>query len=385
MRSGLADELVTGARLLAGLPDRAGRWVTQDSGPRPSVAGSGPRRLRSSPVTPLRIGVLGYGYWGPNLARNLAELDGVELRWCADPRAERLDLAARRHPRLELTRDAARVLDDPALDAVVIATPVSTHHGLARQALERGKHVLVEKPMTRTAVESAELLDLARARRLTLMVGHTFVYTGAVRKLRELVDARELGDLYYLDSVRVNLGLFRADTDVVGDLASHDLAILAHLLGRGPESVQATGADHRGGGTVDVVHATLHYAGSFKAHLHVSWLSPVKIRRMLLAGSRRMLVYDDLEPVEKVRVYDRGVRVAVDEVDAGREVPYRTGETWAPGLEHREALAAECEHFVECVRLGKTPVSDGEAGLAVVRQLEAIQRSVARDGARVAV
>jgi len=333
----------------------------------------------------MRIGIVGYGYWGPNLMRNFAERDGVELRWCADVRPERRALAKKRHPLVNVTANAADVFEDAAVDAVVIATPLASHHALARQALERGKHVLVEKPMTQTAAESEELCQLAQKNGRVLMVDHTFIYTGAVRRIREILDVGELGDLHYFDSVRVNLGLFQHGSDVLWDLAAHDLSILTYLVQEAPTHVSAIGADHTGSGFSDIAYVTLHYASSFIAHFHVNWLSPVKVRQILIGGSRRMLVYDDMEASEKVRVYDRGVRVTTEETLHRTLVDYRTGDMWAPKLEFREALSVECEHFVECVRFGRVPWSSGAAGLLVVRLLEAASRSLAASGARVAV
>lgn len=333
----------------------------------------------------MRIGVIGYGYWGPNLMRNLAEIDAVELRWCADKRADRCALAKKRYPFVSVTENPDDILGDPAVDAVVIATPVFTHYPLARQALEKGKHVLVEKPMTHTVAEGEKLLELADRKGLVLMVDHTFIYTGAVRKMKEIIDVGELGDLHYLDSVRVNLGLFQHDVDVLWDLAPHDLAILTYLIHDAPRSVSATGADHTGSGFSDVAYMTVHFSNNFIAHFHVNWLSPVKIRQMLIGGGRRMLVYNDMEPSEKVRVYDRGIRVTTEDSIYKTLVDYRTGDMWAPKLDNREALSVECEHFVECVRFSKMPWSNAVAGLNVVRLLEAASKSLAAGGAGVPV
>ena len=333
----------------------------------------------------LKIGIIGYGYWGPNLARNLAELDGVEITWCADTRLDRQALAKKRYPAAAVTDDAGQVLEDPGVNAVVIATPVSTHYALARRALENGKHVLIEKPMTQTVDEGEQLLELASKQGLVLLVDHTFIYTGAVRKMKELMDAGELGGLYYLDSVRVNLGLFQHDTDVVWDLAPHDLAIMTYLIHDAPRFVSGTGAGHTGSRFADVAYLTMEFANNFLAHFHVNWLSPVKIRQMLIGGSRRMLVYNDMEPSEKIRVYDRGIRVTTEESIYRTLIDYRTGDMWAPKLENREALAVECEHFVECVRFSKMPWSSAVAGLNVVRLLTAASKSIASGGTRVPV
>jgi predicted dehydrogenase len=333
----------------------------------------------------MKIGLIGYGYWGPNLLRNFNELDDVEVKWCADQRAERLAIVTKRHPSISVTTDSAKIFEDPEVEAVVIATPVSTHFALAKRALEKNKHVFVEKPMTRTVAEGEELVALAQQKGLVLMVDHTFIYTGAVRKIKKIVEVGELGDLYYYDSVRVNLGLFQHDVDVIWDLAPHDLSILTFLVPRRPQSVSATGADHTGSGFADVAYMTVHYDSNFIAHFHVNWLSPLKVRRNLIGGSRRMLVYDDMEPSEKVRVYDRGIQVTSQEGIYKALVDYRMGDMWSPKLELREALSVECEHFIDCVRFNKMPQSNGESGLAVVRILEAASRSMANEGCRIAV
>lgn len=336
-------------------------------------------------MSSIKLGVIGYGYWGPNLLRNFAETPGAEVTWCSDMRAERRDLAARRYPGLRATDDVAEMLRDPALDAVAIATPVHTHYRLAKQALEAGKHVLVEKPMTAKVDEAEELVALAARLGLVLMVDHTFVYTGAVQKMKDLLSAGELGDLYYFDSVRVNLGLFQHDIDVLWDLAPHDLSILTDLVSQPPRHVSAHALDHTGSGLADMAYMTVHYDNAFIAHFHVNWLSPVKVRRILVGGSRRMVLFDDMEPSEKIRVYDRGVNVSSKEGIYKTLVDYRTGDMWAPRIELKEALSRECEHFVECVTHGKAPRSGGEAGLAVVRLLDAASRSMAAEGRRMPV
>lgn len=333
----------------------------------------------------INIGVIGYGYWGPNLVRNLMETEGVRVASCADTRPDRRSLAKQRYPAVTVTADGETIIDDPKIDAVVIATPLSTHHALAKRALEQGKHVLVEKPLTRTAAETEELIQLADANGLVLMVDHTFIYTGAVRKMKELITNGELGELYYFDSVRVNLGIFQHDTDVLWDLAPHDLSILTHLIRPYPRYVSAVGADHVGSGYADMAYLTIFFDDRFLAHSHVNWLSPVKMRQILIGGTRRMLVYDDTEPSEKVRVYDSGIKVTTQEGIYATLVDYRTGDMWAPKLELREALSVECEHFVDCIRLRKKPITGGEAGLAVVRLLEAASKSLAAKGRRTAI
>ncbi len=333
----------------------------------------------------IRVGIIGFGYWGPNLVRNLVATEGVDVVYCAEQRQDRRELAARQYPTLKVIEEADRIFDDPEIDAIVVATPVTTHYQLTKRALEAGKHVLVSKPMTRSVAEAEELVELADQRDLVLMVDHTFVYTGAVRRLKELLDAGECGDLYYFDSVRVNLGIFQHDIDVIWDLAPHDLSILAHLVPAEPKSVAAVGADHVGSGFVDMAYITVYYDDGFMAHTHVNWLSPVKVRQILIGGTRRMLVYDDTEPSEKVRVYDSGIKVTTQEGIYATLVDYRTGDMWAPKLELHEALAVECAHFVDCIRYKRLPLSSGAAGVKVVRLLEAASQSLAEEGRRVSL
>jgi len=333
----------------------------------------------------MRVGLVGYGYWGPNLMRNLAEIEGVEVCWCADQRADRRALAKKRYPLVKVTDNPEDIFTDREVEAVVIATPVFSHYPLAMRALATHKHVLVEKPLARTVAEGEELREVAERHGLVLMVDHTFVYTSAVRKMKEIIDVGELGDLHYLDSVRVNLGLFQHDVDVLWDLAPHDLSILTYLVHEPPRYVSAIGADHTGSGLSDVAYMTVRFDSNFIAHFHVNWLSPVKLRQILIGGSRRMLVYDDMGPREKGRGADRGVRVSSGDSVHRELVDYRTGDMWAPKLELREALAVECEHFVECVRFKKMPWSSAAAGLLVVRLLEAASKSLAAGGGSVPV
>ena len=327
------------------------------------------------------IGLVGYGYWGPNLARVGAEADGCRLAAVADFSAEARGRAEKRYPGIRTHADWRDLVKDPAVDAVVVATPVHTHFDIAFAALENGKHVLVEKPMTRNRAEASILIDEAARRGCVLMVDHTFVYTPAVRKIRELIEEGVLGDVFYYDSTRINLGLFQTDVNVIWDLAVHDLAILDHLMGGNPAAISATGARHVAGRPENTAHLTLYYPGGTIAHLNVNWLAPVKIRRTLIGGSRKMLVWDDLEPSEKIKVYDRGVTVAgsAEELRDIR-VSYRSGDMWAPQLSSREALLTEMEHFAACIRDGSTPATDGRSGLHVVTMLESASRSLAERG-----
>lgn len=328
------------------------------------------------------MGVIGYGYWGPNLVRNFAELVEARVVGISDQSGERLRQAAVRDPHIVLTTEADDLLRHPEIEAVAIATPVSTHYELAMRALEAGKHVLVTKPLAASSLEGMRLAEEAERRGLTLMVDHTFVYTGAVRKIRELVAEGELGKLYYYDSVRVNLGLFQHDVDVLWDLAIHDLAILHHVTGQLPTSVAATGVAHVPGRPVNIAYLTLFFEDNLIAHLHVNWLAPVKLRRTLLGGDQKMIVYDDLEPSEKVKIYDRGI--VLD--DGGGEglcrllVGYRSGDVWVPQLSIAEALRVEGQHFVECVRSGLRPQTDAYEGVQLLQILEAASLSLQRRG-----
>jgi predicted dehydrogenase len=329
----------------------------------------------------VRLGGIGYGYWGPNLVRNFSVSSDACVIAVSDLNPDRLVEVAARYPAVKTTTDYRDLLVDPEIDAIVIATPVSTHYPLAMAALQADKHVLVEKPLAQTAHEAARLIDIATARRRVLMVDHTFVYTAAVRKIREMVDSGRLGRLYYYDSVRVNLGLVQHDVNVLWDLAVHDLSIMDYVLGEEPSAVAATGAAHIPGKPVNIAYLTCFFPNNVLAHLHVNWLAPVKIRRTLISGDRQMIVYDDLEPSEKIKVYDKGITL-----EEGREnvrellVGYRAGDMWAPQLGVTEALSVEAAHFVDCIRHAREPVSNGQAGLRVVRILEAATESLACGG-----
>jgi predicted dehydrogenase len=329
----------------------------------------------------VRIGVVGYGYWGPNLVRNFVETATTRVVAVVDGRRDRLELAQRRHPDIPVLTDYRDLLKDPNVDAVAIATPVSTHFPLALEALRAGKHVLVEKPMSTTTIEALRLIEEAERRKLVLMVDHTFVYTGAVRKIRELIEKGSLGDIYYYDSTRINLGLFQQDVDVIWDLAAHDLSIMDYILGEAPVEVSATGTSHVHGAVENVAYVTAFYQSSLIAHLNVNWLSPVKVRRTLIGGSKQMVVYDDIESSEKVKIYDKGVTVKNGPESLYKLlVSYRSGDMYAPQLDVTEALRIEAQHFADCITNGKTPITDGAAGLRVVSVLEAATRSMKNRG-----
>ncbi len=331
------------------------------------------------------VGVIGYGYWGPNLVRNFFEAPGCEVRAVCDSSESRLAAARSRLPGIDTTTDAAELIQRDDVDLIVIATPVSSHHPLALSAIGQGKHVLVEKPMASSVAQAQEMIERAREAGVLLMVDHTFVFTGAVEKMRELIASGALGDIYYYDSVRVNLGLLQHDVDVLWDLAVHDLSIMTHVTGRTPVAVSATGAAHVPGRPEDVAFMSLLFDDTMIAHVHVNWLAPVKVRRTLVGGSKRMIVYDDLEPSEKIKVYDSGITVQDPGVEDLREilVSYRTGDMVAPKLSMHEGLRKEAEHVLACVRGDERPLVPGEAGLDVVRILAAASASVARGGSPV--
>jgi len=331
----------------------------------------------------IRIGVVGYGYWGPNLVRNCFEAQGAQVSCVSDLRQDRLALVNSRYPTIRTTQDVHDLIQDPAIDAVAIATPVSTHYDLAMRALQEGKHVLVEKPLASNTDQVQRLMEVARKRNRVLMVDHTFVYTGAVRKIRELVDSGTLGDIYYYDSVRVNLGLFQHDVNVLWDLAVHDLSIMDYVLPFRPCAVSATGLSHVPGGTENIAYLTLFFEGSQIAHIHSNWLAPVKLRRTLIGASRKMIVYDDLDQAEKIKIYDKGItlnRQQNPEKLYQALVGYRTGDMLAPQIDGTEALRREVDHFVQCIQNNEEPITGGNAGLRVVEILQAASESMAQRG-----
>lgn len=330
----------------------------------------------------IRVGVIGYGYWGPNLVRNFFECPATQVVAVADLSQDRLSLASRRHPGIEVTTDYKVLLRNHQVDAVAISTPVTSHFKLALEALQAGKHVLVEKPMTATSEQAIQLIEEAERRSLVLMVDHTFVYTGAVRKIRELIDQNFLGQVYYYDSTRVNLGLFQHDTDVIWDLAVHDLSIMEYVLPELPVAVSATGIGHVQGASENIAYVTAFYDSPLIAHVNVNWLSPVKVRKTLIGGSRQMIVYDDMVSSEKVKVYDKGITVKSGPESVYKSlISYRSGDMYCPQLDVTEALRVEAQHFADCIEEKRTPLTDGHAGLRVVSVLEAATQSM-RDRGR---
>lgn len=332
----------------------------------------------------MKIGIIGLGYWGPNLVRNFLANKNVKSVVCCDLNPKRLESVKQRFPSIETVTDYKAILRDTSVTAVGIITPVSTHYKLANEALEAGKHVLVEKPLTDSAKDALALVNLAEQKKLTLMVDHTFIYTGAVRKIKELVQGGELGDIFYFDSVRVNLGLFQHDINVLWDLAPHDISIMNFVVAQKPESVSAVGARHFNN-VEDMAYLTVNFANNLIAHFHVNWLSPVKVRKILIGGSKKMIVYDDMDPSEKVKVYNKGVDVQSEEMIHNVLVQYRMGDMYAPQLDQTEALTLMCKDFIDSILGDKKPESDGVAGFNVVRILEAGQRSLKNEGALVAI
>jgi predicted dehydrogenase len=339
--------------------------------------------MKSGGLTPaLGLSVIGYGYWGPNLVRNFANTEQARVVSVCDLDREKLALVGRRHAGVEVTSQFRDLLTDTRIDAIAIATPVHTHYELALAALVAGKHVLVEKPLAQTSAQSRHLIEQAVCRNLVLMVDHTFLYTPAVRKIRELIGSGVLGDILYYNGIRASLGLFQSDVSVIWDLAVHDIAIVEYIFDEAPVAVSATGTSHVPGSPENMAHITLFFPGSCIAQISVNWLSPVKLRQTLIGGSRRMILYDDLEPTEKVKVYDKGVTVdGSAEAALQLRIGYRAGDMWAPHLAATEALQIEAEHFIDCLWRRASPISSGITGLRVVEILEAASRSIAARGA----
>jgi len=328
----------------------------------------------------IRIGVIGYGYWGPNIVRNFHSHEKSEVVLVCDKSTKCQQRLHKAHPSVAFTMEANDILKSPNIDLVAVVTPVWTHYELAKAALENGKHVFVEKPFTCSAQQAEELIELAERKNLKIMVDHTFLFTGAVKKIRQMVDEGALGDLYYYDSLRVNLGLFQHDVNVIWDLAPHDLSIMDHVIKEKAEAVVATGEKHLNG-VEDIAFITVYFPKRIIAHINVNWLSPVKIRRTLIGGSKQMIVYDDMEPSEKVKVYDKGITLTNGPESIYKMmIGYRTGDMYAPQLDMSEALRAEAQHFAECIENGGRPITDGHAGLRVVRMLEAATRSMKTQG-----
>lgn len=336
-------------------------------------------------MTDITIGVIGYGYWGPNIVRNFFSLDNCKVKSVAEERAERLLVLAKSFPSVSGINNADAIINDSTIDAVVIATPVFTHFELAKKALENGKHVLIEKPMASTVAESEILISLAEQKGLTLMVDHTFLYTGAVQKMKELIDSGAVGIPRYFDSSRINLGLFQSDINVLWDLAAHDISILIYLIKEIPESVNATGISHTHNDVENIAYMTVNYNSDFIAHINSSWTSPVKVRQTLIGGDKKMILYNDIEPSEKVRVYDTGYNHTTDEDKNKILVDYRIGDIYIPKLSSEEALTGVANDFIQSIQQKKQPLSNAQLGLEVVKLLEASQQSIKNKGREVKI
>lgn len=333
----------------------------------------------------INVGIIGYGYWGPNLVRNFFGQKDCVLKSVADARPNRLELLAKAYPSVQGVLNADGILNDPAIDAVVIATPVFTHFPLAQKALQNGKHVLLEKPMASSVQECNILIGLAAQKNLLLMVDHTFLYTGAVEKIKELIDTNALGNVKYLDSTRINLGLFQPDINVLWDLAPHDLSILRYLHDETPYSVNATGISHTHNGIENIAFMTINYQSGFIAHLNCSWSSPVKVRMMLIGGDQKMIIYNDVEPTEKIKVYDTGYELKSDEDKNKILVDYRVGDIYVPKVNNKEALAQVASDFIGGILEKRTPRSSHHIGLDIVKMLEASEQSIKNKGAEVKI
>lgn len=328
----------------------------------------------------INVGIVGYGYWGPNLVRNFFAADNCAVKAVADARPERLQQLHRVFPSIKGLADADALIFDPDIDAVIIATPVFSHFTLAKKALLAGKHVLLEKPMAASVIEAEYLINLAEQKGLLLMVDHTFLYTGAVQKMKQLIESEELGHVKYLDSTRINLGLFQSDVNVLWDLAPHDISILSYVIDEKPISVNATGITHTFNGIENIAYLTVNYASGFIAHFNCSWTSPVKVRMMLIGGDEKMILYNDLEPTEKIKIYDTGYNISTDEEKKRVLVDYRTGDIHVPKLSTTEALLSMANDFIACIIHKKEPVSSCHLGLEVVRVLEASSQSIKQNG-----
>jgi predicted dehydrogenase len=328
----------------------------------------------------LKVGVVGYGYWGPNVVRGLTSIQDAQVVSVCDIDPNALKRVKERYPHIQCYKDAGKILKDPEIDAVAVVTPVAAHYPIAKKALENGKHIFVEKPFTTNVRQAESLIRTADQRGLLIMVDHTFIFTGAVRKIQEVIRKNILGDIFYYDSTRVNLGLFQSDVNVIWDLAPHDFSIMDHVLDNQPEALVAHGMDHFHRGQENLAFITIYFSNRMIAHLNVNWLSPVKIRSTLIGGKKKMLVWNDLESDEKIKIYDRGINVKTKERINRLKVDYRSGDMWAPKVEHQEALRRELKYFCECIREHKQPVNDGHAGLRVVKLLNITDQSLKKGG-----
>ena len=333
----------------------------------------------------VNLGVIGYGYWGPNVARNFNSCPGAKLVTICDLNEKRLKLAKSNFPFVNVSSNPNDLLNSDDIQAVAIVTPVFAHYELAKAALENGKHIFVEKPFTSNAEQAEELINFAHKKGLIIMVDHTFLFTGAVTKIKEIIDSQALGSLFFYDSTRVNLGLFQHDINVVWDLAPHDFSIMNYLLNKSPVGISAQGTEHFGTGLEDVAYIAAHFDNGFIGHFHCNWLSPVKIRKTLISGDKKMLVWDDLESDEKIKIYDRGVEFKNGEGIDKLLVSYRSGDMYSPRILNTEALQLEAQYFLECIENSIEPFNNGESGLKVVRMLEATDKSLKNGGEKIKI
>ena len=335
----------------------------------------------------IKVGVIGCGYWGPNLIRNFNENYNTDIIYACDLDIKRLERIKLRYPTVTATTNYKDLLRDENLQVVAIATPVHTHYKLIKEVFDAGKHVLIEKPLASKVKEAEKLVELADKKNLILFVDHTFIYTGAVKKIKEVIFSGGIGDICYFDSVRVNLGLFQSDINVIWDLAPHDISIMDYLITEKPKNVVATGASHTHSGIEDIAYVSVNFKNNLIAHFHLNWMSPVKIRRIILGGNKKMIVFDDLDPADKVKIYDKGITLAKTnkKVVYQNIIQYRVGDMYAPNIDNTEALKIMVDHLADCLLNKKTPITDGESGLRVVRILEAAEKSMKKGGIKISL
>lgn len=330
----------------------------------------------------ISIGVIGYGYWGPNLVRNFSACPHTQVNVVLDASPARRAAAEKMFPHVRTVATLPELLD-AGLDAVAIATPVATHYPLAKECLEAGLHVLVEKPLADNVEHAEALVQVAAAHQRVLMVDHTYLFSAPVRRMKQLIEHDELGELYYVDSIRINLGLFQSDVNVIWDLAPHDLSIVDYILGHAPRSISAWGCAHTPSGIEDMAYVNMDYGDQLMANFHVNWMSPVKVRQMIFAGAKKSLIFNELNVTEPIKIFDRGIELEQSEANRKLQVGYRTGDVWSPYVESKEALQTMATHFAECIQTGATPLSDGHLGARIVRYLETATRSIRAQGGRI--
>ena len=334
----------------------------------------------------LKIAVIGYGYWGPNLVRNFTNLENSTVSHVVDESPDRLEKVKKLYPSINATSSLTEILENPEIDCIIIATPISTHYDIAKKALEHNKHVLVEKPMTNSVKHAKELIELSKKKKKVLMVDHTYLYTGAIQKIKKIIDKNMIGEIQYIDSTRINLGLFQSDVNVLWDLAAHDISICSYLMNENPISVQAMGKSHTDSDFEDIAYLTLHFKSNKIIHFNCSWISPVKIRYMLIGGNKKMIVFNDLETTEKVKIYDTKYKTKTNpKNDRQILADYRVGDIFIPKLTTREGLSSMVEDFVSAIIDKTKPISNYDIGLQVVKILEAAQRSITNQGKEVKI